>query len=120
MIYKISLVEYQFFVSDSHLRKAKVATLGKAQSANLCGGFDRLNHRPRLSPNLGFVPRDFASQNLGTFGAKLQRYTYSVGRFFKFLLSAIALPSPTFCSIIARTLRGSPKRVMKPWASLWL
>ena len=46
--------------------------------------------------------------------------TYSVGRFFKFLLSTMARPSPTFCSIMARTLSGSPKRVMKPWASLWL
>ena len=45
---------------------------------------------------------------------------YSVGRFLKLLLSRIACPSPVCCSIRARTLRGSPNSVMKPWASLWL
>lgn len=50
----------------------------------------------------------------------VQWSAYSVGRFLKLLLSSIAWPSPTCCSIRARTLRGSPKRVMKPWASLWL
>ena len=45
---------------------------------------------------------------------------YSVGRFLRFLLSFMACPSPTFCSIRARAFNGRPNKVIKPCASLWL
>ncbi len=45
---------------------------------------------------------------------------YSVGLFFRLALFVTACPSPTCCSIIARTFSGRPNNVMKPWASLWL
>ena len=45
--------------------------------------------------------------------------SYSVGRFLRLMLPATALPAPALCSIMARTLSGSPKSVMKPCASLW-
>lgn len=56
----------------------------------------------------------------GHFINKLKLLSYSVGRFFRFLLFVIACPSPTCCSIIARTFSGRPNNVMKPSASLWL
>lgn len=45
-------------------------------------------------------------------------HTHSVGRFFSLELSITACPLPVFCSIMARTLSGSPVSVMKPSASL--
>lgn len=59
-------------------------------------------------------PLRFILNFLCALRSSVRNFTYSVGRFLRFLLSAIARPSPTFCSIIARTLSGSPKRVMKP------
>ncbi len=59
-------------------------------------------------------PLRFILNFLCALRSSVRNFTYSVGLFFKFLLSAIALPSPTFCSIIARTLRGRPNKVMKP------
>ena len=44
-------------------------------------------------------------------------FNYSVGRFFKERLFTTACPLPAFCSIIARTVSGKPKSVIKPPAS---
>lgn len=58
---------------------------------------------PRMAKEILRVAKSIAYE-----AKTLYVVTYCVGRFLRVLLSIMASPSPFFCSIIARTFRGSP------------
>jgi len=82
-----------------------------SKTRGLCFIFYRFRNKFGMTYFLKISRR---TQNSSPAYSRLRNQNYSVGRFLRLLLSAIALPSPTFCSIIARTLSGSPNKVMNP------